>query len=42
LTFRRAVLHGEPVQTTPEDAIESMTVIDAIYRAGSRPLRELT
>jgi predicted dehydrogenase len=38
--FAGAVLRGEPVKTTPEDAIENMTVIDAIYRAASLPLRE--
>ena len=31
--FAAAVLRGEPVKTTPEDAIENMAVIDAIYRA---------
>jgi predicted dehydrogenase len=35
-----AVLRGEPVPTTPHDAIENMTVIDAIYRAAGLPLRE--
>jgi predicted dehydrogenase len=29
-----------PVKTTPEDAIENMTVIDAIYRAAGLPLRK--
>jgi predicted dehydrogenase len=38
--FAAAVLRGEPVKTTPEDAIENMTVIDAIYRAAGMPLRE--
>ena len=38
--FAAAVLRGEPVKTTPEDAIENMTVIDAIYRAAGLPLRE--
>jgi len=38
--FAAAVLHGEPVKTTPEDAIENMTVIDAIYRAAGLPIRE--
>ena len=38
--FAAAVLRGEPVTTTPEDAIENMTVIDAIYRAAGLPLRE--
>jgi predicted dehydrogenase len=37
--FVAAVLHGEPVQTSPEDAIETMSVIDAIYRAADLPLR---
>lgn len=31
--FVAAVLHGEPVKTTPQDAIENMAVIDDIYRA---------
>jgi len=38
--FAAAVLRGEPVKTTPRDAIENMTVIDAIYRATGLPLRE--
>jgi predicted dehydrogenase len=38
--FAAAVLRGEPVKTTPEDAIENMTVIDSIYRAAGMPLRE--
>ena len=38
--FAAAVLRGEPVKTTPEDAIENMTVIDAIYSAAGLPLRE--
>jgi predicted dehydrogenase len=37
--FTDAVLRGVPVKTTPEDAIENMTVIDAIYRAAGLPLR---
>jgi predicted dehydrogenase len=40
--FAAAVLRGEPVKTTPEDAIENMTVIDAIYRAAGLPLRKPT
>jgi predicted dehydrogenase len=40
--FAAAVLRGEPVKTTPEDAVENMTVIDAIYRAAGLPLREPT
>ena len=38
--FARAVLRGEPVKTTPQDAVENMSVIDAIYRAAGLPLRE--
>jgi predicted dehydrogenase len=38
--FAAAVLRGEPVKTTPADAVENMTVIDAIYRAAGLPLRE--
>jgi predicted dehydrogenase len=38
--FAAAVLRGEPIKTTPQDAIENMTVIDAIYRAAGLPLRE--
>jgi predicted dehydrogenase len=38
--FAAAVLRGEPVKTNQEDAIENMTVIDAIYRAAGLPLRE--
>jgi predicted dehydrogenase len=38
--FAAAVLRGEPVKTTPEDAIENMIVVDAIYRAAGLPLRE--
>ena len=38
--FAAAVLRGEPVKTTPEDAIENMTVVDAIYRTAGLLLRE--
>jgi predicted dehydrogenase len=38
--FAAAVLRGEHVKTTPEGAIENMTVIDSIYRAAGLPLRE--
>src|SRR4051794_3776617 len=38
--FTAAVLRGEPVKTTPADAVENMPVIDAIYRAAGLPLRE--
>ncbi|MEO6794252.1 MAG: Gfo/Idh/MocA family oxidoreductase [Mycobacterium sp.] len=37
--FADAVLRGAPVRTTPEAAIENMTVIDAIYQAAGLPLR---
>jgi predicted dehydrogenase len=40
--FTAAVLRGEPVETTPEDAIENMTVIDAIYDAAGLPHRKPT
>ncbi len=38
--FAAAVLRGAPFPTTPEDAIENMTVIDAIYRKAGLPLRQ--
>jgi predicted dehydrogenase len=38
--FANAVLRGETVKTTPHDAVENMTVVDAIYRAAGLPLRE--
>lgn len=38
--FAGAVLRGEPVKTTPEDAVENMTVIDAVYRAAGLPVRQ--
>ena len=38
--FAGAVLRGEPVKTTAHDAIENMTVIDAIYRAAGLPPRD--
>jgi predicted dehydrogenase len=38
--FAAAVLRGEPVKTTPEDAVENMTVIDAIYRAAGLAVRQ--
>ncbi|MBS9533683.1 Gfo/Idh/MocA family oxidoreductase [Mycobacterium sp. M1] len=38
--FVGAVLRGQEVRTTAEDAIENMTVIDAIYRAAGLPLRQ--
>jgi predicted dehydrogenase len=38
--FAAAVLRGEQVRTTVDDAVENMTVIDAIYRGAGLPLRE--
>jgi predicted dehydrogenase len=38
--FAAAVLRGGPVLTTPENAVENLTVIDAIYRAAGLPVRE--
>ena len=38
--FAAAVRRGAPVRTTPEDAVENMTVIDAIYRAAGLALRQ--
>jgi predicted dehydrogenase len=40
--FAAAVLRGEPVKTSPADAVQNMTVIDAIYTAAGLPLREPT
>ena len=37
--FVAAVQRGAPIKTTPEDAIENMTAIDAIYRTAGLPLR---
>jgi predicted dehydrogenase len=37
--FAAAVLRGQPVKTTPADAVENMTVVDAIYRAAGLPVR---
>jgi len=37
--FAAAVLRGAPIKTTPHDAIDNMTVIDAIYSAAGLPLR---
>jgi len=37
--FVAAVLRGDPVKTTPQDAVENMTVIDAIYHTSGLPLR---
>jgi predicted dehydrogenase len=38
--FAAAVLRGQPVRTTPADAVETMTVIDSIYRCAGLPIRE--
>jgi predicted dehydrogenase len=38
--FAGAVLRGEPVKTTPQEAVANMTVIDDIYRAAGLPIRE--
>ncbi len=38
--FAAAVLRGEPVKTTPEEAVENMSVIDAIYHAAGLPPRK--
>lgn len=37
--FAGAVLRGEPVATTPADAVDTMRVIDDIYLAAGLPLR---
>lgn len=38
--FAAAVLRGEAVRTTPQEAVQNMTVIDAIYQAAGLPLRQ--
>ncbi|MCX2933901.1 Gfo/Idh/MocA family oxidoreductase [Mycobacterium sp. CVI_P3] len=38
--FAGAVLRGEPVRTSPQEAVENMSVIDAVYRAAGLPIRE--
>ncbi|MFF2551759.1 Gfo/Idh/MocA family protein [Nocardia sp. NPDC058058] len=38
--FADAVLRGAPVLTPPRDSVDTMTVIDAIYRAAGLPLRQ--
>ncbi|MEU1548122.1 Gfo/Idh/MocA family oxidoreductase [Nocardia sp. NPDC005745] len=38
--FVAAVRHGEPVLTSAQDAVATMTVIDAIYAAVGLPLRQ--
>jgi predicted dehydrogenase len=37
--FAAAVLHGEPVITTAEDAVANMRQIDNVYRAAGLPPR---
>jgi predicted dehydrogenase len=38
--FAGSVLRGAPVRTSPQDAVENMSVIDAVYRAAGLPIRE--
>lgn len=38
--FTDSVLRGGPVRTSPRDAVENMSVIDAVYRAAGLPIRE--
>ncbi|MFE7745564.1 Gfo/Idh/MocA family protein [Nocardia sp. NPDC057455] len=38
--FLAAVRHGQPVLTSAQDAVATMTVIDAIYAAAGLPLRQ--
>ncbi|RSD16263.1 Gfo/Idh/MocA family protein [Amycolatopsis eburnea] len=38
--FAAAALDGAPVKTSAADAVETMTVIDEIYRAAGLPVRE--
>lgn len=40
--FAAAALRGEPVKTSPDEAVETMTVIDEIYRCAGLPPREPT
>ncbi|MBU9763053.1 Gfo/Idh/MocA family oxidoreductase [Mycobacterium sp. TNTM28] len=37
--FVASVLRGVPVRTTPDDAVENLSVIDAVYRAAGLPIR---
>ena len=37
--FAAAIRRGEPVLTTPEDAVANMLVIDAVYAAAGLPVR---
>ncbi|SDF89936.1 Predicted dehydrogenase [Lentzea fradiae] len=38
--FTAAVLHGKPFPTTADDAVRTMTVVDAAYRAAGLPPRQ--
>ena len=38
--FTDSVLRGEKVRTSPQDAVENMSVIDAVYRSAGLPIRE--
>ncbi len=38
--FTDSVLRGEPVRTSPQDAVEHLSVIDAVDRAAGLPSRE--
>jgi predicted dehydrogenase len=38
--FADSVPRGGPVRTSPQDAVENMSVIDAAYRAAGLPVRE--
>lgn len=38
--FAGSVLRGDPVRTSPLDAVENMSVIDAVYRAAGLPIRQ--
>ncbi|MCV7175828.1 Gfo/Idh/MocA family protein [Mycolicibacterium sphagni] len=38
--FADSVLRGEPVRTSPQDAVENMSVIDEVYRAAGLPIRK--
>jgi predicted dehydrogenase len=40
--FVASVLRGAPVKTSPEDSVENMSVIDAIYQTAGLPIRKPT
>ncbi|MFD5830123.1 Gfo/Idh/MocA family protein [Lentzea sp. NPDC060358] len=40
--FTDAVLHGKPFPTTADDAVRTMAVVDAVYRAAGLPPRRPT